>query len=371
MKISVGASFARQRLVGASFARQRVYYNTGLLTAAALACSSGLVACDGEKSARETENQLSQIGLAVKVDPQLSTHIMELLIKDLQALAGNQNELAHADERAEKIFDTKNGGTILSYLNARLHYFMPNSGDEDLYTRCTLPRKLRYEDFLFNSGSESLGINTFKKEEKGEMGAANMGAAVWLLAVVNDLSVSCRVGATEFPINGTRTGLMMFGPGYKEKEKLIGPLKMKLPPEYRQSILVHEARHSDCPTGLTEDDLEVARNSHNMKEFDREFKGRRCGHVHTFCPAGHALEGEAACDDVPYGAYYFGAVYSAAGSSYLKTTREGSKGIISPASIMSAVAADSFGRLMTDPETGKLDLGSTSEISPGNGSSRR
>ncbi|MCM2321676.1 MAG: hypothetical protein NDJ90_00260 [Oligoflexia bacterium] len=334
------------------------------LTSSALA----LVACNNEEAAKLTEARLSEVGVHVKIDPTLAPPMMELLANDFITLTRTQDQIARADSRAREIFSTHEGGTVLKYLNTRLRYFMPAASDEFLLQRCTLPRELRYSDFL---GGEEEPSGMLTAAAKSEMGAANIGAAVWLLAVVNDLQVSCRIGDTEFPVDGTRAGLMMFGPGYKAAEKIIGPLKIKLPPEYRQAILVHEARHSDCPSGLTEDDIAVARASRNGSEFDRNYAGRQCGHLHKLCPAGHSLEGIAACDDVVYGAYYMGAVFSAAAASYLGDTDDGRSGIISKASIMSASAADSFGRLLVDAENGKLELGSTSEVRPAHGSRER
>ncbi|MCM2277580.1 MAG: hypothetical protein NDJ89_05840 [Oligoflexia bacterium] len=323
-------------------------------------------ACENEKAALEAEAQLAKIGVNVTVDPEVPVSSMELLVRDLIAMSGNQSAIVRGDLRAQRLFTPNKGDSPISYLNTRLKAFMPAVDDAELSSRCTFPKELKYTAF-FGGGEEpaqepSRPAEAPESSAKAEMGAANIGTAVWLLSAVNEAEVSCRVGKKLFPIQGSRAGLMMFGPGYKEAEKIIGPLKLKLPTELRQSILVHEARHSDCPTGLTPSDIEVARASRNGKEFDENYRNRRCGHLHTRCPKGHALAGLAACDDFVYGAYYFGAVYTAAAMTYHRNSPEDAKRIIKHSSLLSASAADSFGRLLVDAEAGPLDLSSKDSV---------
>jgi hypothetical protein len=75
----------------------------------------------------------------------------------------------------------------------------------------------------------------------------------------------------------------------------------------RMDTLVHEARHSDCPSVPANVDLE----SYNRGEPNRmSLEGQACTHVHVKCPEGHPLVGELACDGHAWGAYTMGYVYS-------------------------------------------------------------
>lgn len=165
-------------------------------------------------------------------------------------------------------------------------------------------------------------------------------------------------------IETPRSGVIALGPQYT---------RMNMTTIQRLPILIHEARHSDCPPTDTFDPLEfrekqkilgprvrrfhdqlidklslfkdtyyepmlprytVEKNlSEEVKTFQelqqqmQEFaadsvahtrNGRlppQCGYIHSICPKDHpdpAIRGIAACDEVDWGAYTFGAVYARA-----------------------------------------------------------
>jgi hypothetical protein len=316
--------------------------------------------------ARETEATLNQMGMSVKLDKKLDSDISELLLRDFQELKGR--DLRSLDwenrEEFEAMFGGTDGQAVIRYLSKRLHGFVASDSDASIFEQCSVQGYLRYLGFLNDPNEEEK-----MKQSGGEVGAANVGAALYYISAVNAAPISCKVGGSIFPVTSTRAGLMIFGPGYKEKETLFWPFKVTIPASYRQAILVHEARHSDCPGGLPESGLEVARRSHDLVEFDLKFKNRTCGHLHKLCPEGHQFAGVAACDDVPYGSYYFGGVFAESVGDVALLDPEANQGLVQEWSIMRSVAADAFSRLtfsrddLQAGKLGRLDLSSDGEVS--------
>jgi hypothetical protein len=315
-------------------------------------------------TARQTEAALNQLGMNVKVDTRLDSDISKLLLKDFKNL--KTRDLKSGDPEHQKefaaLFGGNDGQAVIQYLSKRLHGFIPNESDSEMMNRCTFGGELKYMSFLSDpSEGEKM------KKAGGEVGAANLGSAFYYISAVNEVPVSCKVGDSLIPIRSTRAGLMVFGPGYKEKETVLWPFKVKIPAPYRQSILVHEARHSDCPGGLPRSGIEVARHSLDLSEFDRKFENRQCGHLHKLCPDWHPFAGLAACDDVAYGSYYFGGVFAESVSDVSKLHPDPDGGLIEEWSLMKTIAVDAFGRLtysrddLQSGKLGELDLSSDGE----------
>jgi hypothetical protein len=102
---------------------------------------------------------------------------------------------------------------------------------------------------------------------------------------------------------------MEIGPGYVGSGQLQDGTIVLVPAAYRQAILVHEARHSDCTGGLTSRDVDFIKTLTSYQETEAEFKKLECGHLHSICREFNDYYGLAACDDRPWGAYAVGAVY--------------------------------------------------------------
>src|SRR5690606_36858182 len=77
-------------------------------------------------------------------------------------------------------------------------------------------------------------------------------------------------------------------------------------------VLFHEGRHSDCDAEITESDLK------ELAEGYFSHKVRQCGYMHSPCPEGHDREGERACDDHEWGAYFFDAIFYSTVAEYCK-----------------------------------------------------
>ncbi len=205
--------------------------------------------------------------------------------------------------RFAQLFGGTSGSDVQRFFSKRLKYIVTENDEVRIS-----PSRFRYDAWLSNfiERHDSLVADS---DREVVVGAANIGTLFWLLGVVNDTPVTLVIRGEEVLLDSSREGVMLLGPGYRESETLENRREIKLPPAFRQQILVHEARHSDCTAELTEDDLEIIRRARNTREFDRTFTKRQCGHLHVTCPGWHDLAGEAACDSEPWGAYTVGAVF--------------------------------------------------------------
>ena len=107
------------------------------------------------------------------------------------------------------------------------------------------------------------------------------------------------VDGKSIPIRSTRVGLIQLGEGFTEKRTPSGVVIDSL---FRAGTLVHEARHSDCSGGLTEQALEEHRSHLTLSD-------PSCGHIHTICPPGHEHAKTASCESHPWGAFSVEAIF--------------------------------------------------------------
>ena len=133
-----------------------------------------------------------------------------------------------------------------------------------------------------------------------KLGGQNIGTEYWFISIINRTPFSLFVNGQTLPVVSSRLGLMKLGEAYATSLRNSHGQSVNLPIAYRQGILVHEARHSDCTGGVTEADLDIARTAQSMEEFTTTFPKMECGHFHTICPSDmEDVGGLAACDDRP------------------------------------------------------------------------
>ncbi len=146
-----------------------------------------------------------------------------------------------------------------------------------------------------------------------KVGASNIGISLWLQGVINDAQVVVYdQDNLRIPVRSSRSGIIALGAGYLASvtSKRTGK-SIPLPAEYRQAILLHEGRHSDCTGGLTQTQINTIRDVSDADDFEKKFPVMACGHLHTICKSGD-YAGLAACDNEGFGAYTVGAVYALA-----------------------------------------------------------
>jgi hypothetical protein len=128
----------------------------------------------------------------------------------------------------------------------------------------------------------------------------------------------------------------------------------KITSALRTSTLVHEARHSDCTGGMDSDDVGRIRAGGMPASTE-------CFYRHVDCPKGHPMAGLEACDEIAWGAYTMGALFSAALAKNCTNCSEEEK----QQALM--VTMDGFSRVlvleaMMKGQLGDPDMSSSSEV---------
>lgn len=260
---------------------------------------------------------------------------------DLDALRHLKSaDLAEYDAGHEGVFSSIFGAAtaeaVIRYLDTRLHYFIVSGDPEESFSPAGI--------YDLSGDRASTG------DPRARLGAANIGMMVWFVGLLSEVQVSFRHHGRQIPVTDSRVGIMLFGEAYEDTTLDTAGRVRTLPSSFRQAILVHEARHSDCTGGITEADLAVTRNAKSWDEFEKNYKARSCGHLHVTCPPSHEFHGILACDDESWGAYAVDAVYLQA----MKVVEE-KKGDEDAWQIVNAYAIDAKNRLLVT-RTGRPDM---------------
>jgi hypothetical protein len=189
----------------------------------------------------------------------------------------------------------------------------------------------------------------------------NVGFGLWFQSILDSTTTTLLVNGTPYVLSMPHPGIMAFGTGYRTTVKDEQGNVLPLPAAYRQGILMHEARHSDCSGGLTPAEIEAGRTATNIDQFDQEVNNRSCGHIHVKCVGG-TYDGVYACDAEPWGAYTVGGLFMISMLNNLQGE---------DADILKAEAADSLSRVVgydlddvLADKYGKPDMSSQGVISP-------
>jgi hypothetical protein len=218
-----------------------------------------------------------------------------LVESDLRALKSVDSLTLHKFDKSNrnlftKIFGGASADDLANFIATRIRYFHTEA---EWRRMITVPQNFTYNDWGKDDTNEA------RTTPRAELGAANYGMALWLSGIVDKVPVSLVREGKSLPVESSRFGLMLIGPGYKPSK----------PSAHRLGILIHEARHSDCTGGITEDDVQVLRKSSSARHTDLTYTNQACGHLHTYCPPGHDLSDLLACDKHPWGAYAIQLVY--------------------------------------------------------------
>lgn len=266
--------------------------------------------------------------------PDTHTDPKVLVANDLAAFTKiPSSDLAAYDRQNYGLFSEVFGGTdnynLIAFFDERIKHVLK---EEDLKEFTSSP-----SNFSITSWSSDPDADKKMESAGAQVAASNIGMGLWFQAAVEGVTMRLYRKGEEIKIDSPRAGLMLIGPGYIDWVKLENGTKIDLPSEYRQSTLLHEARHSDCTGGITQKDLNVARTAKSMQEFDEKYTRNACGHLHTLCPKGHDLAGLAACDKHAWGAYTVGAIFKAAVTNTLSGRDR---------AILEASAIDSWDRVL-------------------------
>ncbi len=241
---------------------------------------------------------------------------------------------------------------ILSFLDERISYLVTMG---DLEPRVRQVRAPELNVFSLGSWDEAPGSSSETQAEGGSglfTLAVNQGTIWWYQdeAYPRGARTALKINGRQVVVENSRTGLIQLELGYFSSD--FAPIYGGFFP--RLAILVHEARHSDCTGGLTEENLAAFRNR-------TPYPNPACGHLHQKCPEGHPLAGIVACDLHAWGAYGVEALFT----STVVRTAEWVVGEL--AQELRMMAAESLGRAVLGEEmfSGKLppaDLSSEGRI---------
>jgi hypothetical protein len=240
-----------------------------------------------------------------------------LYSSDVQALANvDPNMLASYDQQNSglitEVFGGTTGANLTQYYNARVHYAFTI---DDLDSGTIYPTDFQYQGWMTPAQSNNSSIshlpNVTSDSGQIQAGALNISTLFWLDGVLNNTTVVMTVAGQTIPIDSSRTGVIMLGPLYTPTQQTDSGRVIPIPAAYRQAILLHEARHSDCTGGLSQAEIQAMRSATSSDQFFTEYPRQRCGHTHVTCKSG-TYEGLAACDSEKYGAYTVGALFLAA-----------------------------------------------------------
>jgi len=254
-------------------------------------------------------------GSAEQVDPQLQISLdasltqkeRDFLKEDLSFIQSLKLK-AGSSKYAEVAFGQNSGGGILTYLDERIgHIIGPDTSIDSRF---------------------SYTANTASDDSKAVTIATNIGMAVWLETIAQRRNISFFTNNSSLAVNDPRIGIIKLGRAYSVFDEASGrPLNTVA----RTSVLVHEARHSDCTGGLSNADaLNLA--TGELPE------NRSCGHLHTICTSGD-YKGLAACDGREWGAYALGWLFAQQVSQNCDSCNEAMR------QTAMAVAIDSLSRI--------------------------
>ena len=175
--------------------------------------------------------------------------VKDLVEADLAALSHLKPEsLYQYDEsshhRFSEIFGGTHGENVLHFIQDRVKYFLTESDISGVVP-----------------GSIHTSWQRMPAAEKGvALLATNIGTTLWLQGLIDRTSPVIHLSSGKtIAITSSRVGVILMGPGYKPDSDSENAAGIRMNSIYRQAVLVHEARHSDCTGGITEPDLQVFR----------------------------------------------------------------------------------------------------------------
>lgn len=180
----------------------------------------------------------------------------------------------------EEIFGGSSPQDVLKFIDDRTGYYLApkNSWRENLYA--------------VGSQTESGGLQGF-----------NVGVNMFFWSLDLGKPMIFDFGSSYVRVKDTRVGVIQLTDAF-----FAYPDNMRSKIR-RLNVLVHEARHSDCPIEITSADVRAYEK--NPKTNVGALRG--CGHLHQKCREGHdyAKAQVEACDSNPWGAYGVSAVFAA------------------------------------------------------------
>jgi hypothetical protein len=285
---------------------------------------------------------VSACGKKIQDDQPQDIPPMQLVASDIAALQtidpkGGASVDADGNGAFTAVFGGTDGAAVSKFFSDRVHHLVDPSQAQ------LLPDHFDNERWLTAPArhSNSDGAAPRSNPQGYKVGALNIGTLFWLEGLVNQVPVSLvQADGSTVPIRSSREGVVILGDGYTSIEKDSKGRAFSIPAGMRQAILLHEARHSDCTGGITDNMLSTLRGLRDSDEFEKTYPTMTCGHLHRVCQSGD-LAGMAACDSEAWGAYTVGSIYVLAALRSATQARD--------IAIYKALFADQIGRVNVDP----------------------
>ena len=223
--------------------------------------------------------------LEAKLDSSITAEERKLLLEDAKALA-NYEVKPPANSWFEAIFGGTSMVDVGKYFDARVKHIYSHKAKIEM--RVPAP-------------------------QGPMMTALNLSVPLWFETITRGGPVVIKFNDLAIPVNDSHVGVIQLGQAYSDRNLIPNTKEQPFTPVSRTSILIHEARHSDCRDGIGPDEL-ARLMQHKLP------LSRTCGYMHKVCeakitlPDGTAVDnpyaGAAACDDIAWGAYSVQAVYA-------------------------------------------------------------
>ncbi len=282
-----------------------------------------------------------------KDDTKISTEVglVDQDLADIQEF--NSQGAARVDSEKKqiftKLFGGRSGADLLNFFQSRVKYWITDETEDVRF-----PNRFRYVGWLQDPDPRMLA-SLSSNESKASMMAANLSTEWWLHSLLEGVPVRVSIRGETVQVNSMRDGIIYVAPDYKETFEIDGE-QFDWPAAYRQGVLIHEARHSDCTGGIRPSDIALLKRYTSYLQVSEEFPRKECGHLHSLCPRGHDLAALPACDVAPWGSYEVEHYFIQAAYYNSKNFQE--------QQILKAVAADTWDRILK-PSTGDPDMGSS------------
>jgi len=218
--------------------------------------------------------------LQIQLDPALSQDLKANLQSDLARLT-QWSLQTNPGGNFQLVFGATDNSGVVAYLNDRIHVLLPFEAH--------LENRIRFQGQPLSSDDSSPG------DAPTDALAINVSLRLWAARLLAATPLGLQVGSNILPIDSIRIGAVQMGPQYRADDRDT--------PVRRATMLIHEARHSDCTGGLKESVIAQLPDSLNST---------LCGHLHSPCPPGHLLAGLNVCDDHAWGANSIAGTYATA-----------------------------------------------------------
>jgi hypothetical protein len=224
---------------------------------------------------------------SILMDESLGADTQNLIVKDLNKLRSLQIAPSQPQATFVSLFGGSDSAALLSFLDKRVNVLYGQDVD--------------FDDRLDEYKNGIKVTEALQERNRASVFAVNRSFQIWMFASTfpKDTEIYFTTKTKKLPIKDSRVGIVQLSKEYATDSDAEGSPRIWL---NRVGALLHEARHSDCPAGITRSLINAVYNE-NDRAIEQWEKISTCGEPHISCPVGHPLVGLKGCDSRPFGAY--------------------------------------------------------------------